>query len=43
MPSVMIAETDAFLIEDVPEASIEVVDVPMVEEYVTWRCKTRLL
>jgi hypothetical protein len=43
MPRVMIAETDAFLIEDVPEASLEVVDVPMVEEYVNWHCKTRLL
>jgi hypothetical protein len=43
MPRVMIAENSAFLIEDVPGASLEFVDVPMVEEYVEWRCNVRLM
>jgi hypothetical protein len=43
MPRVMIAENGAFLIEDVPAVSVEIVDVPMVEEYVDWRCKLRLM
>jgi hypothetical protein len=43
MPRVMIAENNAFLIEDVPGASLEFVDVPMVEEYVEWRCRVRLM